>query len=483
VAAVAVAIGADWRTDAAEQRPSSEAAPQARRVEGPTFAADIAPIIYRNCVSCHRPGQAAPFALISYDDVRRHGSDIADVTADRYMPPWHAARAEGFPAFQDERRLTDANIATFRSWVDAGMPSGDLSRAPKPPVFPSGWALGTPDLVLKLPRPVDVPAEGPDLYRNVMMPIDLPDDRWITAIEFQPSARAVVHHALYFSSGAGVEVRDDEVVPGLGGLTGRGLGGASGGGGGLGAGGLGRGGRGRGSSNALGAASEAWGGLGGWVPGATPRFFPDGIAQPLPRHTNLVIQLHLHPSGKAEREQGEMAIYFAKTPPKKSLTGVQVPPGFGVGMGIDIPAGESRYAIRDAFVLPVDVEAFGARGHAHYLAKEMKMTATLPDGSTKGLLWIKDWDFSWQDSYFFDRAFALPKGTRIDTTITYDNSASNLRNPSTPPRRVRWGRESLDEMGSMTLLVTTPTAAEGQLLREAQTQHLRQQIVQRMIRR
>ena len=222
-------------------------------------------------------------------------------------------------------------------------------------------------------------------------------------------------------------MRDDEIVPGLG------LGGRRGGGG---------------AGGQLGAADQAWGGLGGWVPGITPHFYPDGIAQPLPKHTNLVVQLHLHPSGKAEREQGQFALYFAKRPPEKSLTGIQVPPAFGFAAGIDIPAGEANYTIKDSFVLPVDVESYGTRGHAHYLCREMKLVAHLPDGSTRGLLWIKDWDFGWQDSYFFKEPFKLPKGTRIDAELTYDNSAGNPHNPNSPPKRVtgaaspsmRWGR-------------------------------------------
>src|SRR5262249_24713737 len=202
-----------------------------------------------------------------------------------------------------------------------------------------------------------------------------------------------------------------------------------------------------------GGSGDRAGGIGGWVPGMMPRFFPDGVAQPLPARTNVVVQLHLHPSGRIEHERGKLAMYFAKERPAKSLASIQVRPQFGFAMGIDIPAGERQYEIKDSFVLPVDVEAFGARGHAHYLAKEMQMTATLPDGTVKGLLWIGDWDFGWQDSYFFESPFALPAGTRIDTVIAYDNSDANLRNPSTPPKRVRWGLGSFDEMGSMTLLV------------------------------
>lgn len=417
----------------------------------PTFAADVAPIIYANCIVCHRPGQAAPFSLVSYEDVRTRGRTIVEVTARRYMPPWHAARARGFPEMRDERRLTDRDLATLEQWVDAGMPLGDARKIPLPPSFPRGWALGVPDLIVKLPRSIPVPADGPDLFRNVVIEVDLPDDRWVQAIDFEPSARAVVHHALFFAGPAGAVVRDADPLPGLG----------------------------------LGAAAiqrEAWSGLGGWVPGVTPRFFPEGIAQALPKHSNLVIQLHLHPSGKAEREDGQLAIYFSKTPPKKTVTGVQVPPMFGFAMGIDIPPGERRYTIKDAFELPVDVEAFGARGHAHYLAREMKMTARLPGGGTRGLLWIQDWDFGWQDSYFFKTPERLLKGTRLEVEITYDNSDANPRNPRTPPERVTWGRESFDEMGSMTLLVATPEGADSQALRAAQTQHFRVQLLRQLPR-
>ncbi len=454
--AVLVLCSAIALTAAREKRPAAT----------PTFAADVAPIIYSNCSVCHRPGQAAPFSLLSFDDVKRRGQTIVDATARRYMPPWHATRTENFPELRDERRLSDEQIATLKAWVDAGMPSGDLSKAPKAPEFPSGWALGTPDVVLNLPRPIAVPAEGPDLYRNVLVSVDLPDDRWITAIDFEPSARRVVHHALFFVGPAGATVGENDILPGLGAIAG----GVRSGGGGA------RGGRGQRGAQ-MGAADEAWGGLGGWVPGITPRFFPDGIAQPLPRHSNIVIQLHLHPSGKAESENGTLGLYFAKTRPAKSLTGIQVPPMFGFAMGIDVPAGEKAYTIRDSFVLPVDVEAFGARGHAHYLGRTMKMIAVLPDGTTNGLLSIGDWDFGWQDSYFYKTPFTLPKGTRIETEIVYDNSDGNPRNPNSPPAEVKWGRGSLDEMGSMTLLIAAPGGADGQALRDAQTAHFIQQLV------
>ena len=406
----------------------------------PTFASDVAPIVYANCATCHRPGQAAPFSLLSYDDVKRRATLIVNATSRRYMPPWHATPADGFPEFRDDRRLTDADIATLKAWVDAGMPAGDLTKAPATPVFAEGWALGTPDIEITYPVAIDVPAEGPDIYRNVVLPLDRAEDAWVTAVDFEPSARKVVHHALFFAGAANTfkPGDTDNAFPGI---------------------------RGGGMPS-----------LGGWVPGMTPRFFPDGIAQPLPAHTNVIVQLHLHPSGKVEQERGKMAIYLAKRPPSKRLNSLQVPPMFGFASGIDIPASEKRYMIKDSFVLPVDVEAFGARGHAHYLAHQMKMTATLPDGTTKGLLWISDWDFGWQDSYFFKTPIALPRGTRVDSEIVYDNSETNPRNPNSPPKRVKWGLGTLDEMGSMTLLVTTSSRQDDGMLRRTSSQHFRQQL-------
>ncbi|MEO8259860.1 MAG: cytochrome c [Acidobacteriota bacterium] len=463
-----LALGALTALGAAAAAAGAGQAARPPAADLPTFARNVAPIVYGHCAVCHRPGQSAPFPLLSYDDVKKRGELIVRVTARRYMPPWHALAAPGFEAFRDDRRLSDADLATLRAWVDGGMLPGNLSSAPQPPAFPEGWALGRPDVVLTLPRSIDVPADGPDLYRNVVLPLDLPEDKWITAIDFEPSARTVVHHALFFLSPAvdSSGIRADEVLPGLGGgfLGGLGRGRRAGGGG--------RDGADRGA-----------GGIGGWVPGMTPRFFPDGIAQPLAARTNVVVQLHLHPSGKVEHEQGRLALYFARERPARSLLSVQVPPQFGFAMGIDIPAGQARYAISDSFVLPVDVEAFGARGHAHYLAREMKMTATLPDRSVRGLLWIGDWDFGWQDSYFYSTPFTLPKGTRIDVTITYDNSAANVRNPSTPPKRVKWGLGSFDEMGSMTLLVAAPPAADRNALRRAQNQHFISQFTARLLGR
>lgn len=386
-----------------------------------TFSETIAPIVYENCVSCHRPGEAAPFSLISYEDVRNRGALIAAVTQRRYMPPWQATH--GYGEFEGERRLTDAQIQTIATWVKSGMPQGDPARMPPLPTFTSGWRLGTPDLVLTMPQEFEVPASGPDIFRNFVIPSGLTDDKWVRAVEFRPSARTVVHHALFASVGSGAFAKIDgaDGQPGFRGLAPVGANAATAGG----------------------------GPLGGWAVGATPRFLPEGLALPMPRGSDFVIQMHFHPSGKVERERSTVGIYFADRPPDRRLRVLQLPGLFGIGTGLDIPPGEKTYVITSSATLPVDVTVYFANPHAHYLGKEFRATATLPDGTERPLLWIQDWDFNWQDGYNYKQPVLLPKGTRIDVRITYDNSADNPRNPSNPPKRVWWGEESTDEMGSI----------------------------------
>jgi Tol biopolymer transport system component/mono/diheme cytochrome c family protein len=398
-------------------------APPARPGSPPrvTFTETIAPIVYGNCVTCHRPGEAAPFSLISYEDVARRGALIAKVTESRYMPPWHAE--PGFGEFVGERRLTDGQIATIAAWVKQGMPRGDEAKMPKlPESSPDGWRLGTPDLVLEMPAGFEVPASGPDVFRNFVIPTRLTEDKWVRGIEFRPSARKVVHHAIFASvAGGSLAARDGaDGRPGFGGLSAVGVTGQS-------------------QSN----------GLGGWAVGATPRMLPPELTARLPKGSDFLLQMHFHPGGKVETEKSLVGIYFADKGPDKDLMSVELPALFGFGAGIDIPPGEKRFTIRDSYTLPGDARVLMAIAHAHYLARDMKAVATLPDGSTKGLLWISDWDFNWQDQYIYKQPLTLPKGTRIDVTLVYDNSAENPRNPINPPRRALFGEYSSDEMGTV----------------------------------
>jgi mono/diheme cytochrome c family protein len=405
----------------------------------PTFTETVAPILYKNCVTCHRPGEAAPFSLITYQDVKKRGALIAAVTEKRYMPPWHAEH--GYGEFSDERRLTDDEIAILKAWVTDGMPEGPAAKMPKLPEFADGWHLGKPDLILEMPTACEVPADGPDLYRFFQLPTNLTEDKWVRAIEFRPSSRKAVHHSLFSYRSGGAQGGRNGRTAGAGGLR-RGGPGALGGG--LDVAGLGRG----------GGAGLVGNSLGGWAVGATPVFLPEGLAYELPAGSALVLQTHFHPTGKVEHEKSMVGIYFAEKAPARKLLVLQAPAVFGIGAGIDIAPGKSDFTIQDSLVLPVDVEAYAVNAHAHYLGKEMEMKATLPDGTTKPLLWIKDWDFNWQDQYNYKSSFQLPKGTRIDARMVYDNSETNPRNPSRPAKHVQWGEQSFDEMGAVSLVVT-----------------------------
>jgi len=430
-----------------------------------TFSEHVAPIVFNQCGACHRPGEAAPFSLLSYEDVRKRGKLIANVTQRRYMPPWFGDSEMG--TFRDDRRLTDAQIRTIQAWVDAGMPEGDPRKLPPLPKFTPGWQLGQPDLIVRMDAPFEIPADGPDVFRNFAIKLNLKQDQWVRAIEFRSSANAS-HHALFFSdqTGQAVKLDDEDPRPGFTGmrflgantnnaatlLRGRGAGGRG-----------------------LGVLSQS--SLGGWAVGGVPRALPEGLSRPLPKESDLVLQMHFHPTGKPEREQATIGFYFADGPPKRTLTALQMPPLFGALSGIDIPAGDKTFSINDSFVLPTDMDVISAGGHAHYLAKTMRMTASLPDGSKRDLFRISDCKFNWQERYFFRQPIRLPKGTRLDVAISYDNSRDNSSNPTDPPRRVTFGEQSTDEMGSMTIEMVPVSERDLPQYANAVATHLQETVV------
>ena len=421
-------------------------AQNAAAADAVTFNSQIAPIIYKNCSTCHRPGEAAPFSLLSYEDVKRKGKTIGKATTAHAMPPWKAEPASY--SYRDERRLTDKQIALIQTWVAEGMPEGNASEKPAPPKFTSGWQLGEPDLIVEMPMGFHVPADGPDIYRNIPVQLGLTEDKWVTAIDMKPSARAVVHHVLYFADGSGkIHERPAQgTEPGFSGMR----------------------------------AGRANIPLGGWAIGAQPHFYPDGLALHVPAGSDLVVQYHFHPTGKPEIEKSVIGLYFAKQAPKRSLTRIQLPPHYSLFAGLDILAGDKDFVIRDSYTLPVAVDAVGIGAHAHYIATQMKMTATLPNGEVKTLLLIKDWDFAWQDRYFFKDFVPLPKGTKLEAEIHWDNSSENPHNPSTPPIHVEWGEESKDEMGSISLIAVPHKQAELGILNGELAARSRQIAIDRM---
>lgn len=414
-----------------------------------TFTEQIAPLVFKHCASCHRPGEAAPFSLLTYQSTRSHAKTMLEAMEARYMPPWQPEPGHG--EFRDARRLTDSQIALFKQWVKDGMPEGDPSKMPPVPKFPEGWQIGKPDLIVKMDRPFEVPASGPDIYQNFVIPLGLKEDKWVTAVEFRATAPNVVHHVLYFLDDSGRARKQNSSKEGQPGFPGMGF--------------------------------RATGSLGGWAVGATPVKLPDGLAYPLPKGSDLVLQTHFHLSGKSEKEMITVGIYFADKPPTRTLVNLQLPPVFGLFSNIDIAAGQSNFKIADKFILPVDVDLVGAGAHAHYIAKTMKADATLPDKTTKPLFFIRDWNFNWQGQYLYKDYVRLPKGTVIQANLTWDNSSNNPRNPSDPPIRVHWGEESTDEMGSIRFFMVAAHEAETKKLQDAIRGHVRQAAVVSQLRR
>jgi hypothetical protein len=378
------------------------------RAGGVTFSRDVAPILYQHCASCHRPGQVAPFSLLTYADAAKRATLIATVTASRYMPPWEPE--PGYGHFQGARRMGDAEIATLRQWAAAGAPEGNPAELPPAPDFPEGWQLGTPDVTLRMPQPFAVAADGPDQYQCFVIPLRLTEDKYIRAIEFRPEARSVVHHALFLLDAGHIAARRMGATYPCFGTPG----------------------------------FLPSGALGGWTPGMQPARMPEGLQMILHKGSDLVMQIHYHPTGKPETDQSELGLYFTDKPPTKWVADIAL-----VSNHIDIPAGERAYQVRDHFETPVDVEVVGIIPHAHYICKDMKGWAILPDGRKKWLIWIRDWNFNWQEQYRYAVPMKLPAGTRFEMEFTYDNSEANPRNPNHPPKRVVWGPATTDEMAGL----------------------------------
>ena len=400
----------------------------------PTFNKDVAPILYEHCAPCHRPGQGTPFSLLEYQQARSRADKIAHATRTRHMPPWLPDRVE--PGFIGERRLDPDQIETIARWAATGTPEGTAGDRPKAPVFAEGWQLGQPDLVIAPARPYVLRPQKEDVFRNVVISVPVPADRFVRAVEFSPGAAPVHHAVVHLDRTAASRRRDGgDGQPGFDGM------GAPG-------------------------AQEPEGSFVGWAPGRGPIVSPDGMPWRLERGTDIVLELHLLPGKTPVSVQPRLALFFADRP------AAQTP--FMVRMGskaIDIPAGQSDYAITDTFVLPVDVDLLSIYPHAHFLGKQMTVVALRPDGTSKTLLQIRRWSFHWQQDYRYVTPIPLPRGTTISMRFTYDNSSGNEDNPHQPPVNVTAGQRSSDEMGNLLLQVLPKSAADQAALSRAFMAH------------
>lgn len=409
--------------------PSAQAAPV-------TFATHIAPIVFEHCVTCHRPDGSAPFSLLTYQDVRSRAGRIAEVTGSRYMPPWKPE--PGFGEFADARRLADRQIELIQQWVRNGSPEGDPANAPAPPTFVDAWQLGTPDLVVTMDRAFAVPATGDDIYRHFVLPIPAAATRYVRAWELRAGKSAALHHATMEIDGTGMSRHMDlqDPAPGYEGLIAH-------------------------------TTMAPDGYFLDWAPGHTPYRAPDGMAFPIEPASDLVVMLHLRPTGTAEQVQVSIGFYLSDTPPTRVPALVRL-----TRQDLDIPAGASRYEVTNAFVTPVDLDVFTVQPHAHNLAREIEGFAVLPDGTRKPLLYVKDWDFDWQGVYRYAEPVFLPAGTTITARWVYDNSDANTNNPNRPLQNVRFGQRTSDEMAELWFQAVPRTPADRATLTRAMRSHL-----------
>ncbi len=382
-----------------------------------TYNRDVAPLIQTRCQNCHRLGQVAPFALTSYKEAVAHAEMIVEVTHRRIMPPWIPG-PDVSRKFVGKRWLSHRELNLLKTWIANGCPEGDAADLPPSPEFSDGWQLGEPDLIVKMASAFTVSADGPDLLQNFVIPINIPEDRMVAAVEFHPGNKRVVHHAVLFLDDKGLAKKLDDATqePGYANFGGPGF--------------------------------LPSGALGGWSVGNTARRLPDDMGRYLKKGSDLVVQVHYHPTGKEETDQSELGLYFVK----KQVAELLQQPAKLVGSiwmanyEMDIPAGETTYRGSTTYTLPKDVIIVGIVPHMHLLGKSMKVTAKRPGQESEVLIDVPAWNYNWQDEYYYERPFSLPKGTSITVEAVFDNSDGNPSNPSSPPRRVTWGDETTDEM-------------------------------------
>jgi Flp pilus assembly protein TadD/mono/diheme cytochrome c family protein len=395
-------------------RPSLSHDPQpAGAEEQVTFNRDIAPILFKSCASCHRPGEAAPFSLLTYSDAKKHARQIAEVTQSRAMPPWLPEPQE--LKFADELRLSDKEIDLIRIWAEQGAVEGNLSDLPPQPKFAEGWRLGEPDLILNAEKPLTLPPQGTDTYWNFIFPVPIKETRWVKAVEIRPGDKRFVHHAnILVDRAASMRGREAEPGAGFGGMEIR----------------L--------ESQAFDPDSHFL----FWKPGTVPYVEPEGMALRLDPGTDLILNTHLQPSGKPEVIQPSIGLYF--TP--HAATKIPMLLQLENDGALDIPPGEKNFVVTDNFTLPVDVQLIAIYPHAHYLGKDIRADVALPDGTKKSLIHIPQWNLNWQAVYRYAEPVLLPKGSTISLRYIYDNSEANPLNPNHPPARVMAGNRSSDEM-------------------------------------
>ncbi len=355
----------------------------------PTFTKDVAPIFYANCAECHRPGEIAPMSLLTYEEARPWAKSIAKNVAAREMPPWKANPKHG--TFSNDMSLTQVEIDTIVGWVDAGAPRGKRTDLPKVPEFTDGWRNGEPDYIIEL-EAIEVAADEPDFFPNIEVQVDLPEDKWIQAIEFRPGNRQVLHHVVTFLGGGTTTATS---LPDF---------------------------------------------LAVWAPGTPPAVYPEGMGRKIGKNATITMNMHYHSYGEAATDRTRVGLYFTDKEPEKAINGQ-----FAGTVNFRIPANDNDYQVDARYVVDEDIQLISFFPHMHTRGKSMKYTATYPDGRSEILLDVAKYDFNWQWYYYPEEPITLPEGTVLDIEAHYDNSSDNPNNPD-PSMDVIFGEGTESEM-------------------------------------
>ncbi|HWO00358.1 MAG TPA: thiol-disulfide isomerase [Blastocatellia bacterium] len=365
----------------------------------PTFNKDVAPIFYKNCIACHRPGEIAPMSLIGYKEVRPWAKAIREKVATREMPPWHADQNYG--KWENDRRLSQQEIDTVVAWIDSGAAEGNAKDLPPVPKLASGWQIGEPDMVFQMPTEFTVPAEGSVPYQYFAVPTNFKEDRYIQALEARAGNLSVVHHIVMMVREPGEQARQ----------------------------------RARGQQFNIGD-----GILGALSPGQTPFIAKPGQAKLIKAGSQLIFQMHYTPNGKEAKDRSIVGLIFAKGPVDKI---VNTKAAFDIKFVI--PPGVPNHEIKAVYEFEQDSHIVSLMPHMHLRGKDIVYRAIYPDGRSEILLSVPRYNFDWQVYYYPVQPLAAPKGTRIEAVAHYDNSTRNVRNPD-PAREVRFGEQTWDEM-------------------------------------
>ena len=410
-----------------------------------TFYRDVLPVLQTNCQSCHRPGEIGPFPLMTYKQAVTWADDVKEFTQNRKMPPWKPTAGV---AFQNERKMSDHDIATIAAWVNGGMPAGEASDAPPPRHFTEGWQLGQPDLVLTPKSDLVIGPSGKDLFRCYSLPTGLNEDKYVVAIEVKPGNPRIVHHTLNFvdakQQGRKLEEAAQEKEKDFKPTDYD---------------------RGPGYSVQMGTGFTPSGGLSGWAPGQLARTMPPGYGYFLPKGADVVIQAHYHRDGLVEKDRIAIGLYFAKS--NKGMQ--QFKGGVIPGRFFAIPADDEHHRVTGSIQVVQDCVLHTVMPHMHLLGQKIKVTIRPPDGKPITLIAIDDWDYNWQETYFLKHPLPLKVGTILEVEAIYDNSAKNPNNPFSPPRMVTFGEQTTNEMCFVFLGATSAGPRQSPFARVAPT--------------